>query len=175
MLVLAHTNDAAIGKDEIRGAQVVERQAVLRHQPAQASTEREAGNTGTADDAASGRQSVQLRLAIEFLPQHPTLRSNGPSGQVDVNPLHRRQIDHQAVVDHRPAGHVVPAAANRCFEAGRPRQPHSVDHICDAVAHGDGSRAFVDQAVVDLSAIFVPVVRRQQQFARERRNGFSDR
>ena len=59
--------------------QVVERQAVLGHQPAQSAAERQAGNTRRADDATGGGQAVHLGLAIEFLPQDATLRDRAPA------------------------------------------------------------------------------------------------
>ena len=66
----------AIGEDEIGRAQVVEREAVLRHQPADAAAERQSSDAGAADDAAGRGEAMQLRLAIQFLPQDAALGAN---------------------------------------------------------------------------------------------------
>ena len=73
-----------------------------------------------------------------------TVRARG----VHVNALHRRQIDHQALVDRRPARDVVTAAAHRHFEAERAGQLHGIDDVGDAVTAGDERRTLVDQPVV---------------------------
>ena len=72
-----------------------------------------------ADDAAGRGQAVHLRFAIQLLPQHAALRARRARRDVDVDALHRRQVDHHAAVDRRPAGHVVPAAADGDFEVER--------------------------------------------------------
>ncbi len=179
VLVGAHVNHAAVGHHHVGGLQVVERKAVLRHQPAQSATERQASDPCASDAAAGGCESIQLCLTIELSPQDATLSPHRARGAVHVNALHRRQIDHQAVIDRCPACDIVTAAADRHLEAERVRHSHSVDDIGHAMAAGDGGRTPVDQPVVYSATVVVCVIRRSQQLATERRGGehhsFSDR
>ena len=123
----------AVGHHHVGGPQVVERKAVLRHQPAESAAERQAGDPCAPDDAAGRRESMQLRLAVEFSPEHAALSAHRTRGGIHVNALHRRQIDHQAVVDRRPARDIVSSAAYRYLEAERTGQSHGIDDVGDAM------------------------------------------
>src|SRR5687767_7293054 len=73
VLVGARAFDAAVRHNHLGRSQVIERQTVLRHQPAQTPTEREPRDARASDDAPGGRQTVDLRLAIELTPKDTTL------------------------------------------------------------------------------------------------------
>src|SRR6187397_2813763 len=62
---------------------------------ADAATQREPRNPRASNDAASGREAVQLGLTIELPPQNAALRAHGTGADVDEDTLHRREIDHQ--------------------------------------------------------------------------------
>ena len=74
MLVGIRARDGAVGEHHLRRAQVVERHAEARHQPAEAAAERQAGDAGARDDAAGGGEAVQLRLAVELASRAPRRR-----------------------------------------------------------------------------------------------------
>jgi hypothetical protein len=167
----ARADHAAVREDHVRRLQVVERQAVLRHQPAQSPAERQAGNSRAPDDAAGRREAMQLRLAVELSPQDAALGAHGARGDVHQNALHRRQVDHHARVDRRAARDVVAAAADRDLEAQRSRQGHGIDDVRDALATRDQGRTPVDQPVVHPAGVVVAGVGRPQQLAGERRSG----
>ena len=118
---------------------------------------------------------MDLCLAIELSPQDAALRAHRARGDVHINALHRRQIDHQTLVDRRAAGDVVTAAAHGHLEAQRVGQAHGVDDVGDAMAAGDGGRMLVDQPVVDPAAVVVGVIGWPQQLASERRRGERNR
>ncbi len=173
--ILTGALDAAIGHHELRRAQVVERQAVLGHQPSQATAERQAGDAGRADDAAGSRQPVHLRFAVQFFPQHAALRPRGARHRIDVDAFHRRQIDHHAAIDGRPSGHVVTAAADGDFEIERTRQLDRVSDVGRTEASRDERRTLVDQAVVHAAGFVVSRVGRLQQLSGECRGEFGNR
>ena len=114
---LARTH-AAVGQHHLGGPQVVERQAVLRHQPAEAAAERQAGDPGAADDAAGRREPVQLRLAVELPPEDAALRAHGARAR------HPRECPSSATDRSSGPGRSSPGR-RRCGRrrAPRPRAP----------------------------------------------------
>ena len=124
--VRRHVEDVAVGGHQLDRGQVVGREPVLRHQPAQAAAQRQPGDAGRRDRAARDGEPVGRSLAIQLAPQHAALRAHGTRARVDVDPLHRRQVDHQRAVDHGAAGNVVTAAAHADLEALGAREPHGV-------------------------------------------------
>src|SRR4029077_16003847 len=117
--------------------------------------------------------------AVEFSPEDAALSARGTREGVHLNAFHRRQIDHEAIVNRRPAGYIVSAAAYRYREAELMGQQHGIDDIGGAATAGDDRRALVDQSVVPPADVVVLGVGRPQQPAGERwsgeRNGFSNR
>ena len=122
---------------------------------------------------------MQLRLAVELPPQDAALSAHSAPAHIHVNALHRRQIDHQALIDRGPPRDIVTPAAHRHLEAERAGQVHGIDNVGDAMTGRNRGRTLVDQAVVHPAAVVVPGVGRPQQLAGERwsgeRYGFSDR
>ena len=55
VLVLTRRQNLPVGGDHSGGDKVVERKAELRHQPAEATSQGEPGDSGRRDDAAGGR------------------------------------------------------------------------------------------------------------------------
>ena len=62
---------------------------------------------------AHRRQAVKLGLAVELAPQHAGLSARGARRRVDPDPLHRREIDHEATVAERMTADTVAAGAHR--------------------------------------------------------------
>ena len=149
VLVGAGAYHTAVGHHHVGGPQVVECEAVLRHQPANSAAQRQARDPRAADDAAGRGQSVQLCLAVELFPQHAALRAYRAYTRVHVNAFHRRQIDHHTLVYRRPAPDIVTSASYRHVEAVRAGQSHRIDDVGDAVTAGNERRMLVDQSVMD--------------------------
>jgi hypothetical protein len=93
VLVDARAFDSAVRHYHLGRSQVIERQTVFRHQPTQTPTEREPRDARASDDAPGRRQTVDLRLAIELTPKDTTLGARHAGEPVDVDSLHRHQID----------------------------------------------------------------------------------
>jgi hypothetical protein len=94
VLGVARGEQSSIGGDHIGGAQVVAGEAVEAIEPAQAATQREAGDTGGRKQAPRGGQSKGLRFAVKVAPGEPGFSAHGPPGRVHADPLHGRQIKH---------------------------------------------------------------------------------
>ena len=165
--VLACPHHLALGGDEFDGSKIVEGEAILAHQPAQPTTQGEPGDPGARNDPARDRQTVQLGFPVELAPGDAALRPYRAAFGIDVNPFHRRQVDHQSAVDGRAPCHVVTATTNRDFEAQLAREVDGIDHVGDATASGDQRRALVHQTVVDPSRFIVACVRRPQELPGE--------
>src|ERR671937_912310 len=153
--VLAGRDDLAGGEYHFGGQQVVDSHPVAAHEPGEAAAEREAGDPGARDDAAGRREAERGGCAIELADEDPGLRANGLPDGVDVDPLHRRQVDHQAAVGDRLARDVVTAAADRDLGALVAAEVDGVDHVRRGQAAGDQGGALVDQPVVDVARLVV--------------------
>jgi hypothetical protein len=74
VLVRGGGHEPAVGRDELDREQVVDRQAVLAREPADAAAERQPGDPGVRDLAAGDGEAVRLRLAVEVAPERACLR-----------------------------------------------------------------------------------------------------
>jgi hypothetical protein len=154
-----------VGHDDFCRLQVVEGQAVFRHQPPEAAAERQSGDASGADDAAGGGQTVKLGFTIELFPEDAALRACCALRGIDVDALHRREIDHQAVINRGASTDVVTAAAYGDFEVQRTGELDGLRDVGGAPASRDDLGPLVDQPVVNLTRVVVPGIRRLQQLA----------
>jgi hypothetical protein len=69
--------------------------------------------------------------------------------RVDVDPTHRRQINHQPTIGYGPSGDIVAITANGDLDAEVATQVHRVTDIGHRLAAGDQPGTLVDQAVVN--------------------------
>ena len=113
-------HDAAVGREHARGAQVVGREAHLALEPAAAGAEREAGDAGRRGPAAGDGEAVLLRRGVELAPQHAGLHPGDLAHRVDVDALHRPDVDHQPAVGHREPGRRMASGAARPPPSPRP-------------------------------------------------------
>jgi hypothetical protein len=147
---------------------------MLAHQPAQAAAEGEPGDPGAGNNSTSNRETVQLGFPVELAPGDAALRPYRAAFGIDVNPFHRRQVDHQSTVDGGAPCRVMAAATNRDFEAQLAREVDGIDYVGDATTSRDQRQALVHQTVVDPSRFIVACVRRPQELPRERAGKFTD-
>jgi hypothetical protein len=136
-----------VGVDELGGEQVVTRQAVAAHQPAQPTAEGEPGDAGVGDDAAGGGQPVGLGARVELSPQCTRLGLGGGAGGVDPDGRHGGQVEHQAVVATGGARDAVPATADRDGQALLEACPQGGGDVGGVRAARDECRVPVDRAV----------------------------
>jgi hypothetical protein len=155
MLVFGDPQHFTLGRDDVGGEQVVHREAVLAHEPADAAAEGESGDPRVTYDAAGGRQTVDLRLVVDVAPQSTTLHPGGAADGVDPHGPHSREVDDDSVVTHGGAGHVVTAASYGDLHIVVACESHGGRHVSSAAAAGDESGVAVNGAVPYGSGVIV--------------------
>ena len=140
-LVVARGDEPAVRRDDVHGAEIVDREAVLPHQPAVSPAEREPRDAGRRDAAARRREPERLRLVVELAPPHARLRANEPALGVHVERLEERQVEREPPVADRQACGVVTAAANRERHVPPPRELDPGEDVggVRAAEHGLGT------------------------------------
>ena len=108
-----------------------------------------------------------MRLAVEFGPCDAALRPHCIPVWVDVDAFHRREVDHQTIVDGRASRDIVAPTADGDLEAEIAAELDGIDDIGHAAAAGDQRRALVHQAVMDPSRIVIARIAGLQQLPRE--------
>ena len=149
VFVLARMDEAAVRGDDIGRDQVVAGEAVHAHQPADPATQRQAGDAGRRDSAAGRREAKRLRLVIELLVGDAGFGVDAFPRRIDADRLHRREIDHHAVLTDGAAADVVAAAADGERQRRLLGERNRSDDVGGAGAANDGGGAAVDRAVVD--------------------------
>ena len=148
VLALAGRDEAAVGQDDVRLEQVVDREAVLAREVAGAAAERQAGDAGGRDDAERHGQAERVGGVIDVAGRAAGLDPHGSACRIDAHALHHRQVDHQAVVATAEARAVVAAAADGDKQALVAAEVHRGDDVGDVDAARDQARPLVDHAVV---------------------------
>jgi hypothetical protein len=162
MLFGAGPDDVAGGGDELDGAEVVDGEAVLAHQPAETAAEGEPTDTGRGHDAARAREPVKLSLAVVVAPRRAALSPRAARARVDVDRPHGGQIDHETTVADGVARNVVSAAADGDLEAPLSAEANRRLDVGGAVTAGHEGRPPIDQAIVYTPRVVVSRIRRRQ-------------
>ena len=155
VLILGRAQQLAVGRHDVDRKQIVDGEAVLAHQPADATTEREPGDAGVTHDSAGGGQTVRLRLVIDVAPQRTTLHPGPAVGGIDSHAPHRREVDDDPVVANGGAGHVVASTPYGDLQIVVAGETYGRDHVGGPDASGDQARAPVDGAVPDCTGAVV--------------------
>ena len=92
---------------------------------------------------------------VELPPDHAALGANGTPDGIDVDSLHRGQVDHQPAVGDGAPCDVVTAASDGDLQVVVAPEVDGVDHICGAEAACDDRRTLVDEPVVDHPGLVV--------------------
>ena len=160
-----HVEYLSVSSHELHCKKVVGGEAVLRHQPAQATTERQPRDAGRRDGASGHGETVLGVRGVEFRPRHPAFGPDRPGLGVGDGVLHLRQVDQHRVVCDAPSGDVVASAADSDVETALTCEANSCRGVsCVAAANYD-RRLAVDQRVVNLARLVVPLVARGQHAA----------
>jgi hypothetical protein len=102
-----------------------------------------------ADDAGRDGQAVLLGGRVELAVQYPGSGAGQPPLRVHLDLADGPQVDHQAAVADRPAGHAVAAGPHRDRQAVVASEPDRGNDVRSVLAAGDHRRAPVDRAVPD--------------------------
>jgi len=167
VLMLTGGDDASVRQDEVDRQEIVQRQRMLAHQPAEPAAQCETCDTRARNCTASNRQAMQLSFAIEFSPRNARLGTCRPAHRIDMDALHRGKVDHHAAIDRCAPRHIVTAAANGGLETEPLRNADSVGDVGHAATPGDQRRTLVDQAIVNPSGFFIGRVAWPEQLSRK--------
>ena len=154
--------DVALCGDELDREQVVRREPVLRHQPAEAAAERVAGDPRPRDRASGDRETVPRGGVVQLAPEHAALGCRSRPGRIDGDRLHPGEVDHHAAVGDGAAGDVVPAAADRDLETSPARERERRNDVVRRPATHDHGGPAVDKAVVHGTRLVVARVLRAE-------------
>jgi hypothetical protein len=105
---------------------------------------------------------------VELAPGQPGLRLGGAGGRIDLDPLHRREIDHQAVVARAVSLGGMAASAHGDHQAVVTAPPDGRPYVIRVAAARDERREAVDAAVPDHACLLVVGVALAEQLAGER-------
>jgi hypothetical protein len=167
VLVRVGPHQLAVGRHELGTEQVVGREPVRALEPAAAAAERQPGDAGRRDAPARGRQAEGLRGAVELAPAQARSGAHGAPGGVDLDPLHRRDVDHDAAVADREPDHAVTAAAHRQRQLALARVPDRRRDVGRRSAAGDDLGAAIDHRVEHSAGVLVARVAGHDRVAGE--------
>ena len=148
VLALAGRDETAVGQDDVRFEQVVDREAVLAREVPGAAAERQARDAGGRDDAEGHRQAERVGGVIDVARRAAGIDPYGSACRIHAHALHHREVDHQSVVAAAKAWAVVAAAADGDEQALVAAEVHRGDDVGDVHAARDQARPLVDHAVV---------------------------
>jgi hypothetical protein len=154
VLVCARLDELPIRRNEVYRQELVDREPVLTHEPADPAAECEPGKPRVSDDPGRDGESKGLCLAVELSKKDTRLGPGRSSLRVDADASHQGEVDYQSIVTHGEAGEAVTAAAHGHPEAGPARKLHRADYIGDPGAASDEIRTTVDCAV-PYSSVFL--------------------
>jgi len=117
------------------------------------------------DETAGSRTSELLRLPVKLVPRHASLHTCRPTGGIDEDAFHRREVDDQTVVAHRSGANVVAAPADSDLERVGAPVTGGGDHVVNSGAAGDHRRPLVDHPVPNGPGSVVALVARSNELA----------
>jgi hypothetical protein len=149
VLLLVRAQRRAVRGHHLGGEQIVTRKSAAAHQMPQATAQGETGDARGRDQPTRCGQPVPLGGLVEDTPGDSPSRLGPASPDVDLDGLHRRQVDDDAVVTGRVAGDVVGAAADSNAKPGVGSELQGSSHVRGAGAPRDYGRSTIDHAVPD--------------------------
>ena len=102
VLRLAGGDEAAVGEHDVGLEQIVDGQPELAREVAQPAAEGDAADAGGGDDAARRGQPEGVGGVVQIAQRRAALDAGGAGLGIDADPVHRREVDDQPVVDRCP-------------------------------------------------------------------------
>ena len=133
--------------DDFTGEDIVAGQPIFAHQPTGAAAERQACNARLGDNAGRDRQAMRMCFAIHIAKERSRLHAHRMQLRVNGNPVHRRDVDDNAIIAQGPAGDVVAAAFDRDEKIVRTRKLHGANDVGRFPTAGDQARMLVDARI----------------------------
>jgi hypothetical protein len=136
-------------------------------QPPRTSSENESGRSRVGNDAGGKRKASFLRRRVDVAQQTATAEMGSPSGGIDPNTPHPRQVDHQATFARAEPGQAMSSAANGGYYAGGGSGTYGRSNVFLIAAQGDQSRLAGKHSVPNARGIPVSVVASSQKTSLE--------
>ena len=166
----ARRSELTVGRHDVRRNQVIDREAVLAHQPPEAAAERQSDDTGVRDRAAGGCESECLRLMVQLSPiTPPCARAVRAPGSTRMPFIADMSITRPPSFVPYP-GRAMTATPNRQTQHMSSSEGHGLLHIGDAGAPRYQSGPAIDIAVPDVPGALVS---RGDRLSLSRRAGHS--
>ena len=110
VLLRARLDELSVGRHEVDGDELVDRQPVLAHDPADPAAEREPGHAGVRDDAGRHREPERLRFPVELAEQarRPARAPCAVSGSTRTPFIGERSITSASSATDRPGNECPP-------------------------------------------------------------------
>ena len=165
VLALAGHHEASVGRDDVHGDEVVEREPETAGEVADAAAQGEARDAGGRDDPAGRCQSEGIGRGVEVAPRGSALGPGRRRGRVHAHATHPRQVDHDTVIARPEARHAVSATPDRQVElvlAGQVHRRHDIARVRGAHDHGGTA---VDHGVVHGPGFVVALIVRRDHVA----------
>src|SRR6266487_2993424 len=168
--VLAGTGSEhpSIGRDEVHRQQIINGQAVLAHEPAQAAAQRQARQASSAYGAGGRGESIGLRCLHKLTQGETCLNPGRFLLWIDADAFHAREIDDHAAIADGTATDAVPTTAHSYEQVVEAPELDGSDHIDYIHAAHDHGWVFVDHPVPDPAGCVIATVVRADQFATQR-------
>ena len=145
---LAGRDKTAVGQDNVRFEQVINREAVLAREVPGAPADGEARDAGGRDDAKWHGQSERVGGMIDIAGRAASINPNGSACRIYVHALHHREVDHQSVVATAKARAIVAASTDGDKQALVAAEVYRGDDVGDVHAARNQAWPLVDHAVV---------------------------
>ena len=165
ILLGVRSDELSLGGHDVGSDDVVARESVLSHEPADAAAECEPADACDRVDSAGRGEPESLRGMIDLTPRASSLRADTAGDGIDPRTPHRPQVDDEPTLAGGGAGDVVAGAANRGANLVRTRPLHAGDHVRDVDAARDHRRVALDVGVPELAYLVVRLRLRLQQLA----------
>jgi hypothetical protein len=143
--------------------EVVDGEAVLAAEPAEAAAEREPRDSGRGIDPERRGQAMRLGRGVEIGEQSPGLDGGPATSGVDLRTAHAGQVEDQPALAGGEARHVVPSPANREREAVIASEDHTPYDVRRVGGPRDDRRAPVDHSVPEAPSLVIGWVSRPDQ------------
>ena len=167
LLRLARPHRAAVRRDELDRAKVVDRQAEVPLEAAHPAAERQPGDPGVTDHADRADEAVRLRRDIELAEERAAVCAGDAPLGVDGHAAEPREVDDEAAVGGRVARGAVTARPDRDLEIVLAPEPDGGGDIGDVRWPDEDRRSPVEHRVPDATRLVVPGVARRDDLATE--------
>jgi hypothetical protein len=161
MLCLAGMHLRAVGQHDIGAKKIIDGHAEAARKEAHPAAQGETNDARRRVGPGRRGQADRLRGPVEVRPGCPGADASDLCIRVDLDVVHRRQVDHHAAVTHGPAGDAVPASPDGDRQTLAAGVGERFDDVGCAGALDDHRRTTIDHAVPDPSSGVVLLVGRE--------------